>query len=202
MRFFIFAAMIFKFGIPVLNRPSFLPIMKQRYRMQRGEKSGSGIGDAGAYEHYRDVLSRERELAGAVLAVQSSVKQAVLNREWTDFEKAMETLAGIGGEFEELDAQRAALFEQGAGEGGFYALAARLPGPEREELTAVYRALKQDIFRIKLENEALMAYLGEARIMIAGFLEAVFPERKGRLYSRRGTRIEADMRSLVLNKSF
>ncbi|MDR3146733.1 MAG: hypothetical protein LBU21_10690 [Treponema sp.] len=160
-------------------------------------KSGEKPGD---YAQYRDILCRERELAAAVSELQISVKKAVLNREWADFEKAMETLARLGGEFEGLDAERAALFEKGDGQRGFYALAARLPAAEREELSAVYRALKLDILRIKLENDALMAYLGEARIMIAGFLEAVFPERKGRLYSRRGTRVEADMRSLVLNK--
>ncbi|MDR2404509.1 MAG: hypothetical protein LBD78_10835 [Spirochaetaceae bacterium] len=170
--------------------------------MKSGEKSVSGRSKTGNYEKYREILYRERELAATVLEVQIRVKKAVLNREWTDFEKAMETLTRIGGEFEELDAKRAAVFEQEDGQGGFYVLAARLPGVEREELTRVYRALKLDIIRIKLENDTLVAYLNEARIMVAGFLEAIFPERKGRLYSRRGTRVEADMRSLVLNKRF
>jgi hypothetical protein len=158
-----------------------------------------GTGD---YGKYREILRGERALAASVLETQASVKRAVLNRQWADFEGAMDALNRIGGEFEALDAERLAVFEGWDSQKGFYALAARFPVREREELTELYRALKLDIVKIKLENDALTAYLTEARIMVAGFLEAIFPERKGRLYSRRGTKVEADMRSLVLNRSF
>ena len=33
------------------------------------------------------------------------------------------------------------------------------------------------------------------------FLEAAFPDRRGKLYSRRGTAVPAEMRSLVLDRS-
>ncbi|MDR1948018.1 MAG: hypothetical protein LBQ38_01360 [Spirochaetaceae bacterium] len=170
--------------------------------MKTEKQVAPGKAETEGCEKYRDVFRRERELAAAVLEIQAAVKKAVLNREWVDFEAAMAKLARIGGEFEALDAERLALFENGEGQNGFYALAARLPGAERAELSGLYRELKMDVTRIKLENDALMAYLNEARIVVAGFLELIFPERKGRLYSRQGTKVEADMRSLILNKSF
>jgi hypothetical protein len=45
-----------------------------------------------------------------------------------------------------------------------------------------------------------MTYLNEARLLVAGFLDAAFPDRKGKIYSRRGVQVQADMRSMVLNK--
>jgi hypothetical protein len=51
-----------------------------------------------------------------------------------------------------------------------------------------------------LENDALTHYLDGARAVVADFLEAAFPDRHGKIYSRQGTRIHADMRSMVLNR--
>jgi hypothetical protein len=154
------------------------------------------------FEKYRDILLREIELTANISGLQILVKDAVMRRKWADFEALMRSLAQIGGEFEQLDARREALFQNGYSRTSFYAFCSRLPPAERETLGNLYRTLKMDIVKIRINNDALAEYLDEARIMVTGFLEAVFPERQGQLYSRCGTRIEADMRSLVLNKSF
>ena len=57
-----------------------------------------------------------------------------------------------------------------------------------------------ETFKIRLTNDTLLRYLNEARATAAAFLEAAFPDLKGRLYSRRGTQVPADMRSMVLNQ--
>jgi hypothetical protein len=131
-----------------------------------------------------------------------------VNREWADFEGYLQSLSSIGGEFEALDIKREQLFSAFALQrgfknesAGFYSFVARLPEPERKELTEIYRTLKMKTLEAQFANDSLTDYLNEARTLVSGFLEAVYPQRKGRLYSRQGVQVAPDMRSMVLNQS-
>jgi hypothetical protein len=90
----------------------------------------------------------------------------------------------------------------GDDKGRFYALASRLPPAERGELTAVYRSLKLEALKLRMANEILMSYLSGAQATLTGFFEAAFPDRSGRIYTKQGTPISHDMRSMVLNRAF
>jgi hypothetical protein len=136
------------------------------------------------------------------------VRNAVIAREWADFEGYMDTLNLIGIEFRSLDAEREQLFAVFARQSGsnntgvgFYSLIARFPEEERRELSNLYRKLKIDTLKIGFANDSLTAYIGEARTTLHDFLDAAFPDRKGRIYSNRGTQVPSDMRSMVLNQS-
>ncbi|MDR0589757.1 MAG: hypothetical protein LBG25_04350 [Spirochaetaceae bacterium] len=165
-----------------------------------------GISD---YKGGIDILERETAVLRKIAALQDSVRAAVLNRDWADFESLLQSLQEYGVQFETLESERVRFFSTpGAASPGtdekaaFYALTARLPEAERAALTAAYRTLKMEILRLRLMNNSLTEYLSEAKCAAAAFLEAVFPDRKGRLYSRRGIQRPADMRSMVLNHSF
>ncbi|MDR2184812.1 MAG: hypothetical protein LBO80_03970 [Treponema sp.] len=153
------------------------------------------------------ILTREIGLLEKITLVQSQVKNAVINREWTGFELFFDTLGKFSAEFEALEKERIGLFadlfprKDGKDESaGFYAMVSRFPAEERKALTGLYRQLKMETFKIRLANDALLRYIDEARVTVAAFLEAAFPDRKGRLYSRRGTQVPSDMRSMVLNR--
>ncbi|MDR2740376.1 MAG: flagellar protein FlgN, partial [Treponema sp.] len=150
------------------------------------------------------ILKGEIEILGKISFLQDSVRTAVMNRDWTDFESLLGALQEYARQFEVLEEERvrffSALGETNPGideKTGFYAFTARLPEAERTELTAAYRKLKTETLKMRLLNNSLMEYLNEARTTVAAFLEAVFPDRKGRLYSRRGIQKPADMRSMV-----
>jgi hypothetical protein len=154
------------------------------------------------------ILKQELELLEKIQALQGQVKNAIINREWTDFEALFCSLAAIGDEFEALDLERAKIFSRFAQNLGFknegarfYSYAARLPETERRELSDLYRRIKMQTLETRLANESLTEYLGEIQAVVSGFLEAVFPDRKGKIYTRRGTQVSPDMRSLVLNQS-
>ncbi|MDR2630851.1 MAG: hypothetical protein LBC60_08025 [Spirochaetaceae bacterium] len=155
------------------------------------------------------ILEGETAVLKKIAALQDSVRTAVMNRDWADFESLLNSLQEYGAQFEALEAERVRFFSilgetnSAADEkAGFYALTARLPPVERTALTTAYRKLKMETFKMSLINNSLMEYLNETRTAVAAFLEAVFPDRKGRLYSRRGIQKPADMRSMVLNHSF
>jgi hypothetical protein len=154
-----------------------------------------------------DVLRQETALLERLAAAQEVVRNAVFAREWADLETMLARLAAYGSDFELLEAERARLFAEFANNGGeresvgFYALASRLADADRRELTELYRRLKLDALKVRLANDALTTYLSDARATLSGFMDAAFPDRKGRLYSRRGRTVHPEMRSIVLDRS-
>jgi hypothetical protein len=161
------------------------------------------------YEQCVLVLGREIEVLKKIGALQGLIGKAVSSREWTDFEAHHQALNALRFEFEALEAERVELLsEMGAANGRgdekrrFYALISCFSPEPRDELAKLYRALKLEAMRVRVANEALVSYLGGAKTMMTGFLEAVFPERAGRLYTPQGTQAAADLRSVVLNRHF
>jgi hypothetical protein len=181
--------------------------------MEIKENTAAIQGGSPGYGRCTAVLEQERELIAKIAVMQDLIRKAVINRQWMDFEAYMEALGQIGAHFEDLDQERVRIFASFTGDGntpgktgddaaGFYALASCFPADERKALTDVYRNLKMETMKIRLESDALMNYLSEASLLVTGFLEAAFPDRKGKLYSRSGAQVQADMRSMVLNRHF
>ncbi|MDR1095858.1 MAG: hypothetical protein LBL31_05670 [Spirochaetaceae bacterium] len=130
------------------------------------------------------ILEAELSLLGVVGAMQARVKEAVEKREWAAFEvynrridEAAERLAG-------LEAARQNCADVVTAKTG-----------------ALKRGLKAEIGRVRGTGAAIARYLDEQRSLVEGFIEALYPERRGTMYSRRGKPAAADMRSLVLNKA-
>ncbi|AEF80885.1 hypothetical protein [Leadbettera azotonutricia] len=153
------------------------------------------------------VLGQEIALFKKISAVQDSVRQAVLAREWADFDWKMAEINQLGMEFSSLEQERAGLFAcligekaQNQEETAFYALVARLPEDERRELSGLYRTLKMEAIKTRAMNEAFLNYLGEAKTMAAAYLEAVYPARGGKLYTSKGAEASKDLKSMVFNR--
>jgi hypothetical protein len=154
------------------------------------------------------VMKQEIELLKKIAAVQDSVRQAVLAREWADFEWKTAEVNLLGEEFALLDAERDALFSglaesRGLKDGeipAFYTLAAFLPEAWQRELRGLYRTMKMETLKMRVFNEAFINYLHESRTMAAASLDALFPARGGKLYTRKGGRINGDLKSMVLNR--
>jgi hypothetical protein len=155
------------------------------------------------FEQCKDILLKESELVQRIAALQKLIFDAVMNREWTNFEGHFCALGGLGEEFAALEDIRKGLFDEYQGEEhSFYALAAQLPPEQRKEITDIYRNLKYETLKVRMSGETLMAYIAGARATLAGFFEIAFPDRGGKIYSPHGVPVSHDMRSMVLNQSF
>jgi hypothetical protein len=154
------------------------------------------------------ILKKEIALLERLGSAQDVVSQAVFSRDWTDMDALFARLDEYSKEFEALEKERSNLFSdlsQNLGfeheKTGFYALATRLDPETRRQMTDLYRRLKLDVLKIRLANENLNEYIAAHRSVISEFLQAAFPDRKGKLYSRHGREIHAEMRSIVLDRS-
>ena len=155
----------------------------------------------------RDVLLKETELVQRIAGLQDVIRDAVVNRDWTDFESHFSTLNEMREEFAALETERERLFagiKAGPdGQSGFYAFTASLPAVQRSEITEIYRSLKFEAMKVQVSNQALMGYIAGVRATMAGFFEIAFPERGGgKIYTPHGVPVSRDMRSMVLNQSF
>ena len=149
------------------------------------------------------IILKEIEVLEKIPPLQKMIRDAVIKREWTDYELLMQSLGEIGIQFEALEAEREAIFKtlsDGEEPDSFYAWAAKLPEAEKAEISGLYRKLKMITLQIKISNDTLMEYLREAKSAVAGMLERAYPERRGKMYSPMGTEREADMRSVMVNK--
>ncbi|MCL2763402.1 MAG: hypothetical protein FWD36_09405 [Treponema sp.] len=158
------------------------------------------------FEQCRDVLLQESELVQRIGALQNLIREAVVSRDWTDFEGHFNALGGLGEEFTALENERKRLFAGIQTETGdsarFYAFVAQFPRDQRAELSAIYRSLKLESLRVRMAGQTLMGYIVEARTTIAGFFEIAFPDRGGKIYTPHGVPVSHDMRSMVLNRAF
>ena len=158
------------------------------------------------FEKCKAILLKEYELVRRISGLQNLVYEAVINRDWNGFEANFSRLGEIGKEFSVLEHERERVFagilpESEASE-RFYSLTAGLPPEQRRELTEIYRNLKMETLKVKIAGETIMNYIAGARATVAGFFEAAFPDRKGKIYTPYGTPVSHDMRSMVLNRSF
>ena len=162
------------------------------------------------FDHCVTVLTGEIELLKKISAVQDSVRQTVMKREWADFDEKIAELDRLGEKFTCLEGVRTGLFSAladnsrfaGSQERPFYVLITELPFEESRELSRLYRELKMETLKMRAINETFMAYLNEAKTMAAAYLEAVCPARGGKLYTRKGRRVSQDLRSIVFNNRF
>jgi len=173
------------------------------------------------YEQCKDILLKEHEAVQQAAALQNVIQNAILKREWIDFEAHLEALNGISIKIAIMERDREALFAAlasgmkavggtghtmpielaGGDKGRFYTLCIRFTAEQRDEISSIYRSLKLEALKLRLANESLLKYLGEIKTTLAGFFELAFPDRGGKIYTPKGTPFSHDMRSMVLNQS-
>ena len=153
------------------------------------------------YKRCASVLSGEVDLLKKISTLQGAVRQAVVSRDWTDFDEKVQNLNQLGTEFAGLESEREKLFPPND-EKPFHTAITGLPGEESRELSRLYRELKMETLKMRALNETFLAYLNEARALAAAYIETVCPARGGKLYTRRGRKASQDLKSIVLNNSF
>ena len=157
--------------------------------------------DINNYENCAMILTGEIELLKEIASVHDKVRQAVLNREWADFDERTSELNKLGDEFERLENERLLLFSEEAEETSFYSSIMDLPDEQRLELSRLYRDLKMETLKIRALNETFLDYLNEAKNLAASYFEAICPSRGGSIYTAKGSRVSQDLRSMVVNNS-
>ena len=164
------------------------------------------------YSRCISIFKQEIALIKKISLVQDSVRQAVMAREWTDFDWKMAEINQSSEEFVLLETERVEIFGALQKELGvnfsntnaeavpsFHLLAVRLPSEQCRELSGLYRELKMETLKMRVMNDTFLNYLNEVKTMAGAWLEAVSPAHGGKLYTCKGRQAAGDPRSMVFN---
>ncbi|MDR0908462.1 MAG: hypothetical protein LBM77_01735 [Spirochaetaceae bacterium] len=147
-----------------------------------------------AYAECVSILKRELHQTAEIAALQAIIKKSVRQRQWTNFDLMMKTLKKIGSDFEKIDKNRMDILDNTY----FYRLSLGFKPEERDILNDLYRKLKLEALRIRLENDSLLAYINESASLAEDFLKKVYPAAKGRIYGRNGTMAAPELHALEM----
>ena len=125
------------------------------------------------FEHCISVLTGEIELLKKISAIQEEVRQAVLKREWDEFDEKSAEINSLSEEFSVLEKERVDLFSALSGpdspltieEGSFYASIMKFPDKERQDLSRLYRELKMETTRVQALNESFLDYINDTKTL-------------------------------------
>jgi hypothetical protein len=141
----------------------------------------------------RECMEREADLFAALGLEVERLRESFAERQWSpclEIGQAMERSARM---IECADGERDAAFEQLRDSLGvpaaitFSALLPGLPPQAREELEQSWRKLRMAVVRLKTGTGRLRYSAEALSSAFTRVLEGIFPYRKGKIYSRRGT---------------
>jgi hypothetical protein len=137
---------------------------------------------------------------------EQELQSAVMQRDWPAVDALVTKMRAMSDELRAIDERRHAAIQAAKKDLGvnadasFAELLARLPAPEREELTALYRSLQVSVLRVTSVTRGIDAYVRGSIRTTNDILGEVFPDQRGTLYSRRGRKAPADQRAIVLDR--
>ncbi len=150
-----------------------------------------------------DIMKEQAALVDRIYAEQQHMRSGVSERSWENVENARYRLDGLTAEFSRLEKARGVrvLSLSGTSGGNLYEVT-RLFSPElKAAVHETYRELRKKLLLSKIENDALNTYIGTAKKFLCEVFDTVLPQRRGRIYSKRGGMVRQEPESLVIDRS-
>lgn len=154
---------------------------------------------------FREVLRLQCLLLESLSRHETRLQAAVLQKDWVSLEAAVREMKSISEEIERCEKERTDAYRELKGGLGlretdtFYEVISRMPLEERAELAQLYRNLRIGIARVKSITTGIDAFVSATVGTMREILEELFPEHKGRMYSRTGAAHSSDTSSMVVN---
>ncbi|GMO31060.1 MAG: hypothetical protein Ta2F_06170 [Termitinemataceae bacterium] len=187
----------------------------------RLENEGQFIRSAGVSEDQFEeseysvcigIFEKQLAVLSKISQAQSMVRNAVMHKKWIEYNMLLESMNSLSGTIQDLEERRMKLFDDSVYETNsvrpvrsenlpptFYTFVMRFNDDERSHLCSLYRQLKNQASKVHFENTALNEYLDEQRVFISHVISEAYPQRRGKLYNKKGILRKADMRSIVIN---
>jgi hypothetical protein len=141
----------------------------------------------------RDRMNREADLFGELSREVECLRESFQRKDWAPSLAITEGIGRFARAIEEADAARDEQFESLRDaldlprETTMSGILPRVPDGERAELEESWRALRMSVLRLKTATGRLRYSAETLADTLNKVLEEVFPYRKGKIYSRKGT---------------
>ncbi len=157
-------------------------------------------------DRFAEVIGRQVELLEETAQKQQELQRAVIDRNWHTLDELLRELDTLGEEIHFVEEKRRAMYEQVCdnlrleNRANFYDVLCSLDNSDRNRLNDVYRRLKVAVMRVRNATDGLDAYVSAAGDTLHQVLGEVFPERKGTVYARDGSKAGVTERPLVVDQ--
>jgi len=154
---------------------------------------------------FKEALHLQGALLDNLSREEARLQLAVLQKDWIALEETVRVMRVISADIESCELRRT----EGYGslkaslglspEDSFYDVLSRLPLEDRQELATLYRQLRIGIAKVRSITDGIDAYVSATVGTMRDILDEIFPERKGKIYSRSGSVSSSDTSSMVVN---
>jgi hypothetical protein len=158
-----------------------------------------------------DFLTKAAEQTEALdkfVDAQRAVATSVRARDWPGLEVSIKRAGAYAtmvsaSEFGREEAWGVLLAKLGLpADSSVFRVSLAIPMEYRSLLTDAYRSLRLAAMRARIENEALSDFVGSSASTLNEALEALYPERKGKIYGRSGRTRKNPADAMILDAAF
>jgi hypothetical protein len=156
-------------------------------------------------EKLKELINSEVELLESFARDERKLQSAMVNRQWELLEGIVNEMSHASEQVLAVETERHECYTRLREELGcdpqdsFYDFAARLDLGERMEISELYRRLKVAVMRVQALTGGIGSYVTSATTAIRDVLDELYPQRKGRIYSRGGHHTAPDDRAMVVD---
>lgn len=154
----------------------------------------------------KGLLRKQAELLSAFAVKEHELQDAIIRRDWPAMDAVMPALEQLSRNLESVEHRRhvaVTKLKRSAGipdEAPFAEIVSRAGSEDRAELTSLFRDLQVNVLRVKTHTGGIDAYVRNSMKTANTVLGEIFPERKGTIYSSRGTQSPPRGSAMVLNR--
>ncbi|CEM61567.1 hypothetical protein DWQ65_04380 [Treponema phagedenis] len=157
-------------------------------------------------ENLTSILNCQIETITKLTDVQQKMYAQVRSRSWEGIEGFVARAENLAREFSTLDKQCFLALQKinpySDEPVDFETFIAQCTKEDAAELRKLYADLKRKVFRSKIENDVFNTYVGHARSLMEGMVDAVITENKTAFYTNTGAPTSAPAGSFLIDKSF
>ena len=163
------------------------------------------MNTASELENLKELLNREAELLENFAHQEQKLQDAIVDREWDRLEGIVNEMSDASQSVLSVEHERHECYtrvreEYGCrSDAGFYDFVAHLDLGDRMEISELYRRLKVAVMRVQALTGGIGSYITSATSAIRDVIDELYPQRKGRIYSRAGHHAAPDDRAMVVD---
>ncbi|MFP4373484.1 MAG: flagellar export chaperone FlgN [Spirochaetaceae bacterium] len=163
------------------------------------------MNTASELEKLKYLLKSEVELLEDFARQEQELQNAIVEREWDRLEGIVNEMTEASQSVLSVEQERHECYTRVRRDfdcppnSSFYDFAAKLDLGDRMEISELYRRLKVAVMRVQALTGGIGSYITSATSAIRDVLDELYPQRKGRIYSRAGHHSVPDDRAMVVD---
>ncbi|TVR59469.1 MAG: hypothetical protein EA426_07080 [Spirochaetaceae bacterium] len=157
------------------------------------------------YRDFVEVLNAQILLFTDLAREERTLADAVVAKDWPTLDRVIRVMNEYSEEIVRVDEERSRTYDALRSRLGlrsvglFSELLDSVPFESREHLSHLFRELKIAVMRVRSLTGGVDAYVESSNTTLRSVLQELYPERKGRLYSRSGASTEHPDTPVVVN---